>query len=105
MDRMTTLTDVLEHEIAPYAGEASGGRLVHLIDRATHLNIVVAMPEHPRVERVFPVIIARVIGDYIVIDEDDTDKPLVNALMANAGIPRERIILTYKGEAFPEGTE
>jgi hypothetical protein len=45
-------------------------------------------------------IIARIEENHIVIDHDDNDKPLVDALVA-AGIPRERIILTYAGEELP----
>jgi hypothetical protein len=46
---------------------------------------------------------ARVVGDKIFIDEDTTDKPLYEALMANAGIPREQIVLAYAGETPPQG--
>jgi len=46
---------------------------------------------------------ARVVGDYIVIDEDGTlDKPLYQALMINGSIPRDRILLAYKGEKLPD---
>lgn len=48
------------------------------------------------------VVLARVVGDYVVIDQDTTDKPLVDALMINGGIPRERIILACAGETLPE---
>ncbi|GIK67262.1 MAG: hypothetical protein BroJett018_50560 [Chloroflexota bacterium] len=43
---------------------------------------------------------ARIKGDYIIIEDDRTDKPLVKRLVA-AGIPRERIILAYANEPLP----
>jgi hypothetical protein len=47
-------------------------------------------------------LMARVLGDYIVIEEDTAlDKPLYEALIANHDFPREKIILAYKGEKFP----
>jgi KaiC/GvpD/RAD55 family RecA-like ATPase len=36
----------------------------------------------------------------VIIEEDRTDRPLVDELIA-AGIPRERIVLAYIGEAPP----
>jgi hypothetical protein len=45
-------------------------------------------------------LIVRLIDSKIVIDYDDNNKPLVDALM-QAGIPREQIILAYEGEPVP----
>jgi hypothetical protein len=46
---------------------------------------------------------AQVIDDTIVVLEDTSvDKPLVDALMSNGGVPRDKIILAYKGEKRPE---
>ncbi|MDX2140626.1 MAG: element excision factor XisI family protein [Chloroflexota bacterium] len=38
--------------------------------------------------------------DSVVIERDMNDKPLVDALV-QAGVPREKIILAYAGEAMP----
>ena len=46
-------------------------------------------------------IVTELVGNYIVIEYDDNDKPLVDALV-QAGIPREQIILTYAGESLQE---
>jgi hypothetical protein len=38
--------------------------------------------------------------DEVIIEEDTTlDKHLVDTLIHNGGIPRDRIILAYKGES------
>lgn len=46
-------------------------------------------------------LVARVTDDYVIIEHDMNDKPLVDALV-QAGIPREYIILAYAGEPIPE---
>lgn len=46
-------------------------------------------------------IIVRMVGENVVIEQDDNDKPLVDALLG-AGIPRQQIVLAYEGEAVPE---
>jgi hypothetical protein len=45
-------------------------------------------------------LIVRMIGDIIVIDRDNNNKPLVDALL-QAGVPREQIVLAYAGETTP----
>jgi len=53
---------------------------------------VIDWPERHRAAGV--VVLARVEGEQVIIEEDLTDRPLVDALVA-AGIPRERIVLKY----------
>lgn len=45
-------------------------------------------------------ILARIVGQRVIIERDVTNKPLVDALM-QAGVPREQIVLAYAGE-MPE---
>lgn len=47
------------------------------------------------------VILARLVGNMIVIEEDMADKKLVEALKQR-GILRDQIILAYEGEAIPD---
>jgi hypothetical protein len=42
----------------------------------------------------------RVLPDFVIIEHDTNNKPLVDALV-QVGIPRERIILAYAGEPVP----
>ncbi|HRF95982.1 MAG TPA: element excision factor XisI family protein [Aggregatilineales bacterium] len=46
------------------------------------------------------IVMAHIIHDMVVIETDNTDRPLYEALMG-AGIPREKIILAYAGEKLP----
>ena len=46
------------------------------------------------------VLVARLVGQQIVIEVDRHDKLLVDALIAR-GVPESQIILAYQGEALP----
>lgn len=46
-------------------------------------------------------LIVRIFNNQIIVEHDDNNKPLVDALM-QAGIPRAQIILAYLGESAPE---
>ncbi|MDZ4764201.1 MAG: element excision factor XisI family protein [Chloroflexota bacterium] len=46
------------------------------------------------------VVMAHIEGEYVVIDADNTDRPLVDKLVA-AGVLRDKIIRGYAGERVP----
>jgi hypothetical protein len=46
-------------------------------------------------------VVVRVIGKQVIVEHDDNDKPLVDALV-QAGVPREKIVLAYAGEPVPK---
>ena len=45
-------------------------------------------------------ILVRIEGDIIIIERDQSDKQVVDALVQH-GVPRERIICAYTGEPLP----
>jgi len=45
-------------------------------------------------------LIVRIIRNDVIIERDDNDPPLVDALR-QAGVPRSQIILAYAGEPAP----
>lgn len=96
---------LIRHEVSLYAGETFEGRLVANLDDNNKVYSVIAVPNYPREYPLEIVVMAQVIGDKVIIVEDRTDKPLVEALMVNAKIPREQIILEYAGEKLPEQTK
>lgn len=77
--------------------------LYALLDEKHKRYGVVIVPEKDFDRPAYMAVMARIIDDYIVIDEDGTvDKPLYQALMVNGGVPREKIVLAYKGEKLPD---
>ena len=69
-------------------------------DENTMFSVVTIVPgDH----RSFMSLLARIISETIVIERDQNDKPLVDALV-QSGISRKQIILAYAGEPVPEPT-
>lgn len=48
-------------------------------------------------------VFARIEHDFVIIEADSTDYPLVDVLI-DKGIAREKIICAYAGEPLPEST-
>jgi hypothetical protein len=101
---MERLIQILREEVEQYAAGGRGFniRLFPLLDDERHVYAVNAV-DYPVRNAIAAgvVVLARIAGDKIVIEEDATDKPLVDALLAR-GIARESIVLAYKGEPIPD---
>lgn len=100
---MADLAAILQTEVKKYAGSGRGHnlRLLPLLDVEHHTYAVNAVQNPRKNTRAGVVVLARLLGDKIIIEEDATDKPLVDALIQQ-GIPRENIILAYAGEIAPD---
>jgi hypothetical protein len=99
---MDTLTDIVKRELAWYATTGFNSKLYLLTNDAEQIYAVNMIVRSPK--RQFPsnvIIMVRVVGDYVIVEDDRTDKPFEDRLMA-AGVPREKIILAYAGEPIPE---
>jgi hypothetical protein len=95
------LSEITRHEVALYVAHSDTSKFFALIDDAQKLYAVVSVPHLPRPWPSRVVVMAQVVGDKVIIIEDNTDKPLVDALMVNGGVPRDQIILAYAGEPIP----
>ncbi len=99
---MDRLTEIVKEEVEKYAGSGQGIgiRLFPILDDTRQIYTVNAVDYPARENGYFVVVLARVVGDKVIIEEDVTDKPLLDALLQR-GIPREKIILAYAGEPEP----
>ena len=102
MDKITTLDDVVQNEVDMYAGHGTGGKLYSVNDHQRQIYSVIVIPDDPKDRPAWVLVMAHIVDNHIVVDEDRTDKPLVEALMINGGIPREQIVLAYAGETLQE---
>jgi hypothetical protein len=105
MDRVTTssIAEITKREVQQYGMPSPFANLISVLDDEQQVYTVVSLNREQKPGKSpWIVMLAQVIGDYIVILEDRTDKPLVDALMVNAGIPRDKIILAYAGETLPD---
>jgi hypothetical protein len=96
------LKSILTEELKDYSGEALNGWSYLLQDtEGNHFSILdVGFFDGERVTGVSLIVI--VTDEHIIIERDQNDKPLFEALI-DAGVPRENIILGYAGEPLPEG--
>lgn len=103
MDRVNELEAILHQEVADYSGPAFKAKTYYVEDQKQHIYLVVIVPNdnYPVNVKAGIIVMARIVGDKVIIDEDTTDRPLYEALM-RSGIPREQIVLAYAGETLPE---
>lgn len=102
---MAGLVDIVREEVRKYdcGGRGWNSRLFFLADEPNQVYTVVAIDYPQRRNIGGLVMLARIVEDKVVIEEDNTDKPLLDALIQQ-GIPREQIVLAYQGETIPEPT-
>lgn len=102
MAALKELTHIVQYEVEDYAkGTTFGGITYPISDPERQTYTVIIVPDAPRKCKAGVVVVARIVNDKVIIDEDITDRPLWRELV-RAGIPREQIILTYAGEKLPE---
>lgn len=99
MDK-STLTDVVRHEVDQYAGESLNAEIYPIYDELRQTYTVISIGHNRISEPAHPVVMTRIAGDYVVIEVDNTNKPLVEAL-EDRGVPRQQVILAYAGEKAP----
>lgn len=99
---MEDLKTILKAELVQYAGQGLNCYAFPLFDDQ-HQTYAVNVVDYPQRKRASDMVVfARLLGDTIIIEEDFSDKPFYQALMAK-GIPREQIVLIYQGESYPAG--
>lgn len=96
---MDTLKNAVRSAMMGYArkGLNSQSYLTHT-DDDTILSVV-TVPKGKNSS--FVSLLVRILAEAVIIERDQTDKPLVDALV-QAGVPRSQIILAYAGEPVPE---
>lgn len=103
MDTILDLEHIVRHEVEQYQTPGLKATTYYIEDIARQIFLVMVVPaqDHPKPFKARAVVMARIVNDYVVIDEDATDRPLHHELV-RAGIPREKIVLAYAGETLPD---
>ena len=104
MDSLKTQMNTLLREIAVYAKPPINGGQSYVMQSTdgSVLSVIDILDTNGK-HQADTGLVVRLINDYIVIEHDMNNKPLVDALV-QSGIPRNRIILAYAGEQVPELT-
>jgi hypothetical protein len=98
----TALKEITRLEVSRYVATSLTDVFYPVLDDTNKIYAVVIVPGNAEHRPAWAFVLARIVDSYIVIDEDGPpDKTLAEALMVNGGLPREKIILAYKGETIP----
>lgn len=97
---MDQLSEIVRAEVLHYAMPGYNLQMFPFINEDLYAYAVLIVDTPIRKQPAGIVVFARIVDDYIVIEDDKTDRPLYEAL-ERAGIPREKIICVYAGEALP----
>jgi hypothetical protein len=98
-DLNSLFASLLKREVNLYVGYSPDAIIYPVLDDERQTYAVIHVPNDPKSDERYVINMAHLVDDKIVIDEDRVlDKPLYEALIWNAGIPRSRIILAYVGE-------
>jgi hypothetical protein len=99
------LDEITRREVSRYVATSEEYRFYPVLDDEHQTYAVLIVPQASDERPAWAFVMARVVGEYVVIEEDGpADKPLVEALIHNGGVPREKIVLAYAGETLPETT-
>lgn len=101
---MDRLTEIVKYEVDQYNEPCFNCESYAALDDEHKVYVVYStIAQQIDLDHTSIVIAAHIRGDLVIIDHDSTNRPLVDALV-QAGIPREKIILAYDGEAIPNET-
>jgi hypothetical protein len=95
------LIEITRREVEKYAGVSDDAKAYPILDDTHRTYAVNGIMDEPGKDHAWIIVQARVVENYVIVDEDNVlDKNLIHALL-QAGIPREQIILAYEGENAP----
>lgn len=98
-----SFAEIVKREVALYEAEGDFSTFYAMLDDEHQRYGIFVVEDNRSLEvPVWVFIMARVEGDYVVIEQDTSmEKHLYEALMKNGHILREKIILAYQGEQLP----
>jgi hypothetical protein len=98
------LIELTRQEVEKYAGISPHAKAYFIADEVQQIYIVTGVEKEPGPNSNWIIVQAHIKGDVVVIDVDNVwDKQLWKAL-EQVGVPREQMVLAYKGEQLPEGS-
>lgn len=100
---MASLAETVKQVVFSYAAKGLNLRTYALANEEQGVYAVNVIDWPKRLRSAGVVVIARVEGDKVIVEEDLTDRPLVEAL-ARAGIPREKIVRAYTQAPEQQGS-
>jgi hypothetical protein len=94
------MKQILLEEMHKYTGKGLNDYAYLTSNESEQIYTVVDIATIRDKRIVSTVLVARIVGQQVVIEVDHHDKQLVDALLAR-DVPEEQIILAYRGDAVP----
>ncbi len=101
MEAINELVDVVRREVEAYNLPGLNTTGYFVANEAEQIYAILDVPPAPQPFPTAVALMARVVGDTVIIEADMHDRPLVGELV-RLGIPRGKIFLTYAGEQPPQ---
>lgn len=98
---MDTLKEIVKKAVAGYAVKGLNSDAYLTVSPDGNLLTVVDIAQSGGKRIVETSLIVRILNDHIIIEHDDNNKPLVDALVQD-GVERSKIILAYLNEPVSE---
>lgn len=95
----TTLKQILLEELDSYTGEGLNDYAYLTTNEVEQIYTIVDIATVRGKRLVGTVLIARLVNDRVIIELDQHDKMLVDALKAR-GVPDQQIVLAYRGDTI-----
>jgi len=98
---MDTLNETVKKAMKGYAVKGLNSDAYLTVSPDGNLLTVVDIAQSGGKRIVETSLIVRLLNDQVIVEHDDNNKPLVDALV-QAGVERNKVVLAYLGEAVPE---
>src|SRR5215813_4371609 len=95
------LIQIARQEVEKYEGISPHAAIYAILDDERHRYAVNAIENQPGKDHSWIILQVHIDDGFIVIDEDGIWEKKFDAMLENAGVPREQIVLAYLGEPIP----
>lgn len=99
----SSLAELVKKSVFAYAGGGINLKTFPMAneEKQVYAVLIIDTPIHKQDAGIM--VMARVEGDYVIVEEDTTGDPFFHVLLQH-GIPRDKIILAYRSEPLPQAT-
>ena len=95
-----TLKQILLEELEGYTGEGLNDYAYLTSNESEQIYTIIDIATVRDKRLVGTVLVARLVGNQVIIEVDQHDKMLVDALKAR-GVPETQVVLAYRGDPLP----
>lgn len=96
-----TLKEIFYREVKEYAKDGFNSTSYLTLSEDGCVIAVITTAKVQNKRYTFASLVAKLVKDRIIVEEDRNDKILLDSLL-QAGVPREQIVLAYAGEPVEE---